>query len=182
VTAWTTVIDSPVGPLDLVADNGGALTHLLFRGEMRFSSLDPELRPDPAPFAELITQLEEYFAGIRKQFDVPLAPRGTTFQREVWMALREIPYGETWTYAKQAVAIGRPSAARAVGAANGRNPIGIVVPCHRVIGADGSLTGYGGGIDRKRWLLLHEQDVWEQTLFAASTSAPGSRVDRDGRG
>src|SRR5687768_5674580 len=108
---------------------------------MRFAPFDPWLRTDPGPFAEVTTQLEEYFAGTRRDFDVPLAPRGTHFQQEVWMALRDIPYGETWTYAKQAVAIGRPSAARAVGAANGRNPIGIVVPCHRVIGADGSLTG-----------------------------------------
>jgi methylated-DNA-[protein]-cysteine S-methyltransferase len=171
VPAWTTVIDSSVGSLDLFADQEGALTHLLFRGEKRFPSLDPDLRRDPAPFAEVISQLEGYFAGTRKDFDVPMAPRGSSFQRDVWMALRDIPYGETWTYAKQAVAIGRPSAARAVGAANGRNPIGIVVPCHRVIGADGSLTGYGGGIDRKRWLLLHERDVLGQLRVTAPLAA-----------
>ena len=169
--AWTTVIDSPVGSLDLIADHDGALTHLLFRGETRFSLLNPELRTDPAPFAEVISQLEEYFAGTRNEFDVPLAPRGTSFQREVWMALREIPYGDTWTYAMQAVAIGKPSAARAVGAANGRNPIGIVVPCHRVIGTDGSLTGYGGGINRKRWLLDHERDVLSQRPVTAPVAA-----------
>ena len=171
VPAWTTVIDSPVGSLDLFADRDGALTHLLFRGEKRFPPLNLDLRTDPAPFAEVISQLEDYFAGTRKDFDVLSAPRGSSFQREVWMALRDIPYGETWTYAKQAVAIGRPSAARAVGAANGRNPIGIVVPCHRVIGADGSLTGYGGGIDRKRWLLLHERNVLGQLRVTAPVAA-----------
>ena len=176
VPAWTTVIDSPVGSLDLVADQDGSLTHLFFRGEMRFAPFDPWLRTDPAPFAEVITQLEEYFAGTRKDFDVPLAPRGTHFQREVWMALRDIPYGETWTYTTQAVAIGRPSAARAVGAANGRNPIGIVVPCHRVIGADGSLTGYGGGIDRKRWLLAHEKEVLGQLRMTSPVAASQVRV------
>jgi methylated-DNA-[protein]-cysteine S-methyltransferase len=168
--AWTTVVDSPAGSLDLIADQDGALTHVLFRDEMRFSR-SPELQVDPVRFAEVITQLREYFAGTRTEFDVPLAPRGTPFQREVWLALRRIPYGETWSYARQAAAIGRPSAARAVGAANGRNPIGIVVPCHRVIGADGSLTGYGGGIDRKRWLLLHEQQVLGQARVTVSVAA-----------
>ena len=167
VPAWTTLLDSPVGAIDLIADEDGALTHLLFRGETRFSPVNSELRMNPAPFAAVIAQLDEYFAGTRKEFDIPLAPRGTHFQREVWLALRDIPYGETWTYAKQAVAIGRPSATRAVGAANGRNPIGIVVPCHRVIGADGSLTGYGGGIDRKRWLLAHEGHVLGQARVTA---------------
>ena len=178
---WTTVIDSPIGPLDLNADQSGALTHLLFGGEMRFAAPSPELRADPAPFAEVIGQLDQYFAGTRKEFDVPLAPRGTPFQREVWLALRDIPYGETWTYAKQAVAVGRPSATRAVGAANGRNPIGIVVPCHRVIGADGSLTGFGGGIDRKRWLLAHERDVLGQprvTTPVAASQVSGPPANR----
>ena len=171
VPAWTTLLDSPVGAIDLIADEDGALTHLLFRGETRFSPVNSELRMNPAPFAAVIAQLDEYFAGTRKEFDIPLAPRGTHFQREVWLALRDIPYGETSTYAKQAVAIGRPSAARAVGAANGRNPIGIVVPCHRVIGADGSLTGYGGGIDRKRWLLAHERHVLGQIRVTAPVAA-----------
>ena len=171
VPAWTTLLDSPVGAIDLIADEDGALTHLLFRGETRFSPVNSELRMNPAPFAAVIAQLDEYFAGTRKEFDIPLAPRGTHFQREVWLALRDIPYGETWTYAKQAVAIGRPSATRAVGAANGRNPIGIVVPCHRVIGADGSLTGYGGGIDRKRWLLAHERHVIGQARVTAPVAA-----------
>jgi len=101
-------------------------------------------------------QLAEYFAGKRRDFDLTLAPRGTEFQQEVWAALRTIPFGATCCYADIAERIGRPSAMRAVGAANGKNPIAIVVPCHRVIGRDGSLTGYGGGLDRKRWLLEHE--------------------------
>ena len=113
----------------------------------------------------MISQLGEYFAGERTRFDLALAPAGTRFQRAVWAALRTIPYGETRTYTEQAVAVGRPSAVRAVGAANGRNPIAIVVPCHRVVGADGSLTGFGGGIDRKRWLLAHERQD-EHALFS----------------
>ena len=103
------------------------------------------------------TQLEEYFAGKRRTFDVPLAPRGTGFQQIVWRALLAIGYGETWSYGQLARAIGRPAASRAVGAANGRNPLAIIVPCHRVIGANGTLTGYGGGLPAKKWLLQHEQ-------------------------
>ena len=162
MTTWTTCIDSPVGPLDLVADADGALTHLLFPGEQHAAL---RLRRDPEPFAGVISQLGEYFAGERTRFDLALAPTGTRFQRAVWAALRTIPYGETRTYTEQAVAVGRPSAVRAVGAANGRNPIAIVVPCHRVVGADGSLTGFGGGIDRKRWLLAHERQD-EHALFS----------------
>ncbi len=165
MTTWTTCIDSPVGPLDLIADADGALTHLLFPGERHAALRDPRLRRDPGPFAEVISQLGEYFAGERTRFDLALAPAGTPFQQAVWAALRTIPYGETRTYTEQAVAVGRPSAVRAVGAANGRNPIAIVVPCHRVVGADGSLTGFGGGIDRKRWLLGHERQD-EHALFS----------------
>jgi methylated-DNA-[protein]-cysteine S-methyltransferase len=112
--------------------------------------------PDPAPFTEVISQLEQYFAAQRTDFDVPLTLAGTPFQRSVWAALREIPYGETMSYSQLAERIGRPGAARAVGLANGRNPIGIIVPCHRVVGATGSLTGYGGGLSRKRYLLDFE--------------------------
>ena len=157
MSGWTTSVDSPLGPLDLVADPAGALTHLLFRDEQHGGAVEPELRIDPGPFTDVITQLEEYFAGGRTRFDLPLAPRGTRFQLAAWAALSAIPYGETRTYGEQAAVLGQPSAVRAVGAANGRNPIGIVVPCHRVIGASGSLTGYGGGISRKRWLLDHER-------------------------
>ncbi len=102
-------------------------------------------------------QLEEYFAGERTSFDIPLAPEGAPFEREVWRALEEIPYGETVSYGEIARRVGQPTAARAVGTANGRNPIAVIVPCHRVIGADGSLTGYGGGLERKRLLLELER-------------------------
>jgi len=113
-------------------------------------------------------QLAEYFAGQRQDFDLPLAPRGTGFQTLVWRTLMRIPYGETWSYGQLARAIRRPAASRAVGAANGRNPIPIIMPCHRVIGSNGSLTGYGGGLPIKRWLLDHERG-WRQP------SLPGAR-------
>lgn len=106
-----------------------------------------------------VRELQEYFAGARRDFTIPLAPVGTSFQLAAWEALRRIPFGESRSYGWQAQALGKPKAARAVGAANGRNPLSIVVPCHRVIGADGSLTGFGGGLDTKRWLLEHEQKV-----------------------
>jgi methylated-DNA-[protein]-cysteine S-methyltransferase len=173
VSGWTTSVDSPLGPLDLVADAAGALTHLLFREEPHVGEVDPELRVDPGPFSDVLTQLEEYFAGGRTRFDLPLAPRGTKFQLAAWAALNAIPYGETRTYGEQAAVLGQPSAVRAVGAANGRNPIGIVVPCHRVIGAGGSLTGYGGGISRKRWLLDHERGagLFPATVTGGATAA-----------
>jgi methylated-DNA-[protein]-cysteine S-methyltransferase len=107
--------------------------------------------------ARTAKQLREYFAGTRTTFDVPLGPEGTEFQRGVWKTLEAIPYGETWSYGDVARRIGQPSASRAVGAANGRNPIAIIVPCHRVIGSSGALTGYGGGMPTKKWLLGHEQ-------------------------
>ena len=113
-------------------------------------------RSDAAPFAEAEAQLHAYFAGELERFELPLAPRGTAFQRSVWDALREIPYGRTTTYSELAASIGRPSACRAVGAANGRNPLPVIVPCHRVLGAAGALTGYGGGLERKRDLLAFE--------------------------
>lgn len=110
-------------------------------------------RPDQPPLPEVRRQLAEYFAGERNDFDLPLAPRGTEFERRVWQALAAIPYGQTRSYSEVARSIGRPQACRAVGRANGRNPIAVVIPCHRVIGSDGSLTGYGGGLDLKRFLL-----------------------------
>ena len=110
-----------------------------------------------------ITQLEEYFAGSRRSFDLPLDLRGTEFQVEAWNALAEIPYGRTASYGQQAASIGRPKAVRAIGGANGRNPVAIVLPCHRIVGADGSLTGFGGGIEVKKWLLDHEQAMLHNT-------------------
>jgi methylated-DNA-[protein]-cysteine S-methyltransferase len=143
-------VDSPIGPL-LVTGDGDAVTGL-------YMDREPEGgRRDDAAFAHARAQLGAYFAGELARFEIPLAARGTEFQRRVWHALGEIPYGETTTYGELAAAIGRPDACRAVGLANGRNPISIVVPCHRVIGSGGALTGYGGGIERKRWLLAHER-------------------------
>jgi len=154
VTTFTTTIDSPVGPLVLTSD-GTALTGVLFGAE-----LDPTWSTEPcAVLDRAAAQLDEYFAGERTEFDLPLEPAGTPFQRSTWLALREIPYAETINYGQLALRVGNPKASRAVGLANGRNPISIVVPCHRVIGADGSLTGYGGGLDRKRLLLDLERRV-----------------------
>ncbi len=158
MTSWTTTVESPVGPLQLIADGDGSLTHLLFVDEGLPARAGSHLRAGAAPFVRAAAQLEEYFAGTRSDFDLPLAPAGTPFQLEAWAALRGIPYGETRSYAQQAAALGRPRAVRAVGSANGRNLIAIVVPCHRVVGSGGALTGYGGGVERKRWLLELERD------------------------
>ena len=147
------VMQSPIGPLTIVATNG-ALVAVLMDGHHRSpvpESAWGERVDDALPDATL--QLEEYFAGKRQAFDLPLAPSGTEFQRRVWAALAEIPYGETRSYGQIATAIGQPGASRAVGMANGRNPVSIVVPCHRVVGASGSLTGYAGGPERKQFLL-----------------------------
>ena len=149
-------IPSPVGFVT-VAGDGGAVTALRMEDQAHPpAGADPWVRDDTA-FDDVVEQLEEYFAGTRTEFDVTLRLVGTEFQRRVWSALLEIPYGETTSYGELARRIGQPSASRAVGFANGRNPVGIIVPCHRVIGADGSLTGYGGGIDRKRALLELER-------------------------
>lgn len=121
------------------------------------AALPGDVRRDDGPFRAAREQLEAYFAGELEEFTLELAPAGTPFQQRVWRALLEIPFGTTESYGALARRIGLPQAARAVGLANGRNPISIVIPCHRVIGADGSLTGYGGGLERKRWLLAHEQ-------------------------
>lgn len=142
-------IDTPIGMLDAVFDDAGRLAELRFESPVRPS---PVASPDHA----VVIQLREYFAGKRETFDVPLALKGTPFQLDVWRELMNIPYGHTISYAELASRIGRPSAVRAVGAANGANPIPVIVPCHRVIGANGSLTGYGGGIQRKQWLLALE--------------------------
>lgn len=150
-------LPSPVGTLTLVADEA-ALVALLWQddrpGRVPLEAV-AEGRDHPV-LAATAAQLAEYFAGVRTAFDLPLAPRGTAFQRAVWGELAAIPYGETRSYADVARALGQPSATRAVGAANGRNPLSIVVPCHRVVGSDGSLTGFAGGIEGKRWLLAHE--------------------------
>jgi methylated-DNA-[protein]-cysteine S-methyltransferase len=144
-------IDSPVGPLLLASDEAGLrLIHFQAGGRREG---DPAWTRDASAFTDLRRQLAEYFRGERRTFDVRLAPEGTAFQRDTWRALATIPYGATISYAELARRVGRPRAVRAVGAANGANPLPIVVPCHRVIGADGSLTGFGGGLDAKRRLL-----------------------------
>ena len=147
-----TVIDSPIGPLTLVAAAGRLAGVYLEQHRHR-----PELATfgprDDEPFLAVTAQLKEYFAGQRTEFDLALELAGTPFQRQVWAALGDIPYGQTISYGELAARIGKPGASRAVGLANGRNPVSIVVPCHRVVGANGSLTGYGGGMERKRYLL-----------------------------
>ncbi|WP_170312827.1 methylated-DNA--[protein]-cysteine S-methyltransferase [Prescottella subtropica] len=147
-----TVVDSPIGPLTLVRGSDGLCG--LYMHEQRHLPAPERFgaRRDTG-FDAVIDQLAEYFAGERTAFTLDVAPSGTEFQQRVWAALRTIPYGDTWTYLQLAEQLGNPAAIRAVAAANGRNPIGIVVPCHRVIGSDGSLTGYAGGLDRKRFLL-----------------------------
>jgi methylated-DNA-[protein]-cysteine S-methyltransferase len=144
---------SPIGPLTLVSD-GEWLVGVHFED---WSPPVGTLRIADTVLTAAARQLDAYFIGRLRTFDLPLAPAGTPFQQRVWSALRDIPFGETRSYGHLAKVIGKPSAMRAVGAANGRNPIAIVVPCHRVIGADGSLTGFGGGIERKKFLLGLEQ-------------------------
>jgi methylated-DNA-[protein]-cysteine S-methyltransferase len=158
-------VETPIGPLTLVASDAG-LRAVLFEGQ----------RPPPATadgarrtLDEAARQLGEWFAGARTAFDLPLDLDGATpFQRRAWLALAEVPYGTTRSYGEQARALGAPRAARAVGAANGRNPLPVVLPCHRLVGADGSLTGFGGGLDVKRALLAHE----------AATAARAGAADR----
>ena len=149
-------MDSPVGRLLLASDDAG-LRLIAFPGDSTARTPDPGWRRDDGPFVDAVRQLDGYFAGALTAFDLPLAPQGTPFQLAVWQALRRIPYGETVSYGDLARAIGRPTAVRAVGAANGRNPLPIVIPCHRVIGANGDLTGFGGGLDTKAALLALER-------------------------
>lgn len=164
-----TVIDSLVGPLTLVAEDG-AITGLYMNlqrhrpDDAKLGELDREGRLKE-PFTAAADQLDAYFAGDLTTFNLPLAPVGSSFQQRVWAALQDIPYGETESYGGLAERIGSPGAARAVGLANGKNPISIVIPCHRVVGANGNLTGYGGGIDRKKQLLDLELAVSGVSLF-----------------
>jgi len=174
------ILDTPIGPLTLAGD-GEALegVHLPVGGRPA-----PPPGPwlcDPGAFAEAAAQLEAYFDGRRTTFDLPVRLRGTPFQEQVWHVLRSIPFGTTTTYGAVARRLGRPGAARAVGRANHANPVAIVVPCHRVIGADGSLTGYGGGLDTKAWLLAHERavrDRHEQRRPGGPTTQAAARAGR----
>ena len=151
-----TTLDTPIGRVTLVASSRGLR-------EVWFPNADvrPDGRDDPSHpvLAAAARQLGEYFAGTRRTFDLPLDPQGTPFQISAWRGLTTIPYGETVSYGEQAARIGLPGKARAIGAANGRNPLPIVVPCHRVVGSDGSLVGFGGGLETKAWLLHHERQV-----------------------
>jgi len=163
------VIDSEVGPLTLVAEEGSLVG--LYMDLQRHRPADDKLGEldgrgrRAEPFKAAADQLDAYFAGTLTRFTLPLAPRGSDFQQRVWKALQEIPYGQTVSYGELAERVGSPGGARAVGLANGRNPIGIVIPCHRVVGTSGSLTGYGGGLDRKKRLLDLEVAVTAVALF-----------------
>src|SRR5882672_9654559 len=161
-TTVYSLLESPIGELLLTGD-GESVTGIWMQSHRAEWKRTKTLRRDDGAFAAARGQLIEYFAGARTEFDFPLAPEGTGFQRKVWNALCNIPYGETISYGELARRIGQPSAARAVGLVNGSNPLPIVVPCHRVIGADGSMTGFGGGIERKRWLLAHEKRYSKST-------------------
>lgn len=161
MTAFYTTWESPIGELLLLGDEH-ALTalHLPNRHPRHTGRERADL-----PFAETVEQLEEYFTGRRREFDLPLAPQGRPFDRRVWDLVAEIPYGETRSYGQLAHALGRADRARAVGGANARNPLPIIIPCHRVIGSDGALVGYGGGLERKRALLSLEAGTWQETLL-----------------
>jgi methylated-DNA-[protein]-cysteine S-methyltransferase len=164
-------VESPIGRLTLTSD-GEALTGLYMGTPAKRPAFGKEWAQNgtAGPLPMVVRQLQEYFAGKRRKFDLPLRMQGTAFQKRVWRELTEIPYGETWSYGQLAKRIGNPSASRAVGLANGRNPIAVIVPCHRVIGADGSLTGFGGGLPRKRWLLTHEGMPVTRPLALGGTS------------
>jgi methylated-DNA-[protein]-cysteine S-methyltransferase len=171
-----TTIKSPIGELLAVGDES-RLSGLYMQDGLRPAAIHESWKVADEPFARLRNQLEEYFAGERVDFELRLAPAGTPFQQRVWRALREIPYAETATYGQLARRIARPTAYRAVGMANGRNPISIVVPCHRVVGADGRLTGYAGGLDRKRSLLK-----LEASALARGDAGPGEGLRVVGAG
>ena len=150
------IFDSPIGSLTVAADDAGRLHHVLFPHNRHPPHGRKHWRHDPGPVAEARCQLLDYLHGERSVFTLPLAPVGTVFQVQVWTTLAQIPYGQTWSYAQLARHVGRPAATRAVGAANGRNPLPIVLPCHRVIGSNGTLTGFGGGLPTKQALLRLE--------------------------
>lgn len=151
-------IGSPLGVLTAL-QRSDALIGLYMTEQRHAPAPQANWIPAAEPFAELRSQLAEYFSGQRTRFDLKLAPQGTPFQKKVWQLLLQIPCGQTRSYGQLAEQLGQPGAARAVGLANGRNPIGILIPCHRVVGSQGALTGYGGGLARKRWLLTHEQEA-----------------------
>ncbi len=155
----TAYFNSPVGTLEIKGDENGLVSlHFLNTEEEKTSIISEYLQPT-------ITQLQEYFEGTRTEFQLKLNPEGTTFQKRVWEQLQEIPFAKTVSYQEIANRLGDPKVIRAAASANGKNPISIIIPCHRVIGSDGSLTGYAGGLHRKKWLLAHECPVKQQSLF-----------------
>ena len=170
-TTCYSYVDCPLGRM-FVQGDGQLVTGLFMPQHKGWRGPDPSWRRSDVPFTAVREQLAEYFAGERQQFDVPLKLAGTPFQQHVWRELVRIPFGTTITYAQLAQRVGKPTASRAVGHANARNPIAIIVPCHRVIGADGKLTGYAGGVDNKQWLL-----AWERCATAAE---PGHLFDAAG--
>jgi methylated-DNA-[protein]-cysteine S-methyltransferase len=172
-------ISTPIGRLLLAGDERG-LRRICFQDGSHPAEPDPGWRRDKEPFREAVAQLAAYFAGERQRFDLPLAPEGTPFQKRVWCMLQTIPYGETVSYGELARRLGRSTASRAVGAANGRNPIPIVIPCHRVVGSDGSLTGFGGGLAIKRRLLALESLALALDLRPLGAPALGSAKGRGG--
>ena len=157
-TTVVTTVDSPIGPLTLVSRDG-RLVNLMMEDQNHRAGEPVGARRDHAAFADVVGQLEEFFAGERTTFDVPMTLEGTEFQRRVWAELCAIPYGETISYGELARRVGSPGASRAVGTANGHNPVAVIVPCHRVIASDGTLGGYGGGLDRKLHLLDLERSA-----------------------
>jgi len=169
VTTYFTYIDSPLGQL-FVRGEGQSVTGLFMPEHSGWLGPEASWRQSESPFVAVREQLAEYFDGDRQHFDAPLKLAGTPFQQRVWRELVRIPFGTTITYAQLAQRIGRPTASRAVGHANSRNPISIIVPCHRVIGADAALTGYAGGIERKRWLLDFEARAAQPVVRRRSSS------------
>ncbi|MDN3723217.1 methylated-DNA--[protein]-cysteine S-methyltransferase [Aequorivita sp. SDUM287046] len=156
----TAFIKTPIGILEIKGNSGGVVS-VLFKNKENFSIAETI----PKELKEAISQLEEYFEGNRKSFSIKLSPEGTDFQKRVWKQLEEIPFGKTTSYQQMANQLGDPKVIRAAASANGKNPISIIIPCHRVIGSDGSPTGYAGGIHRKKWLLEHESPAPQQSLF-----------------
>ncbi len=169
-TQYFSTMPSPVGELLLLSD-GDSLTGVYMQKQAHWSGMQPHWRRDDTRLRAARSQLRAYFADELKSFDMPLNPQGTEFQIRVWNELLNIPFGETISYGELAQRIGQPNASRAVGLANGRNPISIVVPCHRVVGSNGKLTGYGGGLPRKRWLLDHERGVPRAWLALGAVEA-----------
>ena len=156
-------VSTPIGTAEITGNEDGVQSISLLDGDI--STFPQTTTSIPLPLQECVAQLKEYFSGTRVVFDLKLNPQGTVFQQSVWKELLNIPFGKTRTYLEQTKQIGDPKAIRAVASANGKNPIAIVIPCHRVIGSDGSLTGYASGIWRKKWLLEHESPVKQPSLF-----------------